>query len=471
MFLSIFTCICIFICGCDGARRETTTDEYIRRNGYPLEVHKAETPDGFILTLFRIPGETGATPVYLQHGLVDSSDSWFCMGRNRSIGFTLADAGYDVWAGNFRGNVYSSGHKRLKPEMREYWDFSWDTLGLIDVRVMIQYILQTSGQPDLIHIGHSMGTTSFFVAASSDDQLNQLVRTHIALAPITSFEHSPSPVFSAQFIEPLITLLQSYEQEHQQQDEQSILETAKDAMDALQVPSGLSTLMASLKTYVSPVGTQVAGYAEMVTTSLNRIRNTVPDYLGMDEIIELINLALDRGEVRGSLGRKYCQMSPAHERFCLRVLSIVQGDDEHHLTKELIRLLFRTLPKSSSLKEFLHYLQQRQAGRVFFYDYGTEERNMLEYGSPTPPEVNFGKIMVPVYFVYGPNDLFTSVEDLQASYDKLGNPAGFFAVGRPDWNHGDFLITIDVRCTLTKAIVLDILRKHQNERGDDDNFR
>ena len=52
-------------------------------------------------------------------------------------------------------------------------------------------------------------------------------------------------------------------------------------------------------------------------------------------------------------------------------------------------------------------------GRVFFYDYGTEERNMLEYGSPTPPEVNFGKIKVPVYFVYGPNDLFTSVEVCQ----------------------------------------------------------
>jgi hypothetical protein len=45
--------------------------------GYPCEEHRAQTADGYILTLFRIPPKHGGglkrPPVLLQHGLLDSS--------------------------------------------------------------------------------------------------------------------------------------------------------------------------------------------------------------------------------------------------------------------------------------------------------------------------------------------------------------------------------------------------------------
>lgn len=36
--------------------------------------------------------------------------------------FVLADAGYDVWLGNYRGTLYSEGHINLTVKDPKYWD-------------------------------------------------------------------------------------------------------------------------------------------------------------------------------------------------------------------------------------------------------------------------------------------------------------------------------------------------------------
>ena len=103
--------------------------ELIRSKGYPCKEYTVQTEDGFILGLQRIPygrNETKYTPrpvVFLQHGLLASSTNWLTNLANESLGYILADAGFDVWLGNSRGNLYSRAHIKYKPYEREFWQW------------------------------------------------------------------------------------------------------------------------------------------------------------------------------------------------------------------------------------------------------------------------------------------------------------------------------------------------------------
>nr|CAD7607756.1 unnamed protein product [Timema genevievae] len=117
------------------------------------------------------------------------------MGPSHSLGFILADAGYDVWMGNARGNIYSRSHVTLSPSQSKFWNFSWDEMGLYDLPAALELSLEVTGQKQLYYIGHSMGTTMFFVLASSrPEYTDSKVKAMFALAPVAFLEHVKSPI-------------------------------------------------------------------------------------------------------------------------------------------------------------------------------------------------------------------------------------------------------------------------------------
>ncbi|KAF2892715.1 hypothetical protein ILUMI_13459 [Ignelater luminosus] len=118
------------------------------------------------------------------------------MGPQRSLGFFLADQGYDVWLANPRGTRWSRKHATLNPDIdiKEYWDFSFHQIGYYDLPAFIDYIVNVTNQEKVFYIGHSQGSTCYFVLSSTRPEYNKKVRLAVTLAPIAYFEHMNIPI-------------------------------------------------------------------------------------------------------------------------------------------------------------------------------------------------------------------------------------------------------------------------------------
>ncbi|KAJ4429096.1 hypothetical protein ANN_26097 [Periplaneta americana] len=165
-----------------------TTPEVIRKYGYPAEEHTVETKDGYVLKHFRIPGgrtnsNAGRPAVILQHRLLMTSSAWIFLGQEGSLAFNLADAGYDVWLTNSRGNRYSRKHVTLSPDTEKFWDFSWHEMGMYDLPATVDYILNITGNKQLYYVGHSIGSSIFSVMTSKLPEYNQKISLNVGLAP------------------------------------------------------------------------------------------------------------------------------------------------------------------------------------------------------------------------------------------------------------------------------------------------
>lgn len=146
----------------------------MRKHNYPVSIHTVYTEDGYLLTMHRIP-KPGHQPILLVHGIFSSSMSFVILGPKKSLGnkflenssffyilfpflpqaFLLADAGYDVWLANTRGNTYSRKHNKLDAKDDNFWKFSFHEIGFYDLPALIDSVRKETAFHQLMFIGHS----------------------------------------------------------------------------------------------------------------------------------------------------------------------------------------------------------------------------------------------------------------------------------------------------------------------------
>lgn len=175
--------------------------ELIRFWGYPEESHQVRTEDGYLLTVHRIPHAKNdpepnrPRPVFfLQHGLLCSSSNWVTNLPQHGLAFMLADAGYDVWMGNNRGNTYSKNHVKLSTDSEAFWDFTFHEFAMYDMPAMLNYALNATQQKELFYVGHSEGTMMIFAGLSENEALQKKIKTAFLLAPVAHLGHASSPI-------------------------------------------------------------------------------------------------------------------------------------------------------------------------------------------------------------------------------------------------------------------------------------
>ncbi|KAH7692458.1 Triacylglycerol lipase protein [Dioscorea alata] len=160
--------------------------------GYKCEEHEVTTKDGYILSIQRIPQGLSSSkiegekrePVLLMHGLLMDGAIWLINHPNESLGFILADKGYDVWIANTRGTWSSRRHTFLSTSHPDYWEWSWDELVSFDLPAIFNYIYTNTSQQKFHYVGHSLGSLTAFALFSQNNLPAKMVRSAVMLCPI-----------------------------------------------------------------------------------------------------------------------------------------------------------------------------------------------------------------------------------------------------------------------------------------------
>lgn len=194
--------------------------DYCKFFGYPVQQHKINTEDGYILTYYRIQAQNSSDfkvdlpVVYLQHGFIDSSDTFILNSDplNNAPAFYFADKGFDVWLGNTRGNKHSREHIIYDPDQNnEFWDFSWQEMSDYDLPAAFDYITKYTQQQKISYIGHSQGTVIMLAALSENNEhIKTKLKSFVAMGPFVSLTHQESLAFSLIDHEALINLLKYF---------------------------------------------------------------------------------------------------------------------------------------------------------------------------------------------------------------------------------------------------------------------
>ena len=72
--------------------------------------------------------------------------------------------------------------------------FRVDETGIYDVPAIFGLVLNVTGQDKIHYLGHSMGTTSFFIAMNAQPELANKIKMANLMAPIAYVKHMRSPV-------------------------------------------------------------------------------------------------------------------------------------------------------------------------------------------------------------------------------------------------------------------------------------
>lgn len=175
------------------------------------EPYQVKTEDGWYLSMFRLTGEKGSQPNYMQeenkdklpvimhHPSFQDVLAYNSGGQSnlntelyikygvfyKTLPTQLVMRGYDVWVIGSRGFSYSNVHERDGEwSAKERWDFTWADMGAFDTPAFIDKVLEVTEKPKVTLTGYSQGSSGvFYGMAKKQDYYAERVNRFVALNP------------------------------------------------------------------------------------------------------------------------------------------------------------------------------------------------------------------------------------------------------------------------------------------------
>lgn len=213
-----------------------TIQAIIARSGFKYKNYQVVSPDGYITRLIRIINPQAdrkklkQPPVMLLHGgTIDytsyvwassiqhhpekyprTDDNWPTTSWNRSLGFMLANNGYDCWLVGTRGSdIQNQGHVKLigpksierdddRPsssnknlltrwqDASEYWRFSMEDIVHQELPAQIDQVLRLTGASKVNLLSYSMSTMTTLTLLGERPDYHAKVHSLVSIAPIVN---------------------------------------------------------------------------------------------------------------------------------------------------------------------------------------------------------------------------------------------------------------------------------------------
>ncbi|XP_059508920.1 gastric triacylglycerol lipase [Stegostoma tigrinum] len=407
--------------------------QLISYRGYPSEEYDVVTEDGYILSVNRIPHGLAGTiegvrpVVFLQHGLLAAGSNWVTNLANNSLGFILADAGFDVWIGNSRGNTWSRKHKTIPRYKEAFWNFSFDEMATKDLPAVINFILQKTSQQQLYYVGHSQGTT----IGMSNTHMG--LPNHVLFVSILALLAHCCPLLQPQAASPSISVHMNLQNCFGNAFKQTYLTNIY--------------LMIAYKysnSHFHPFSYGNINYCNIFILCIFQGLFGNKEFLPQTkEITWLATHICNRFLI---------------EELCGNVFFIISGFNAKNLNTSRIPVYSAHCPAGTSVQNIIHWSQAVKGGHFQAFDWGSTSKDMAHYNQTKPPLYYLKSMPVPTAVWSGGNDWLADPQDVDKLLKQLPNIIYHKKI--PDWEHLDFIWGLDAPQRMYYDII-SLMRKYQ----------
>ena len=123
-----------------------------------------------------------------------NADGWLVNGTpDNTLPYLLADEGYDVFVGNYRGVEEYSSHESYDSSSQEFWDFTFVEQAKFDLPALVSKAIDVSGVYMLSLVASTSGTMKVFTALAQDTNFyDNKINKAVMLGPCTWATFEPS---------------------------------------------------------------------------------------------------------------------------------------------------------------------------------------------------------------------------------------------------------------------------------------